>query len=332
MTITRTRIRTVFAFLVAVLAGCLSTAPAGASRDHRQATYVALGDSLAFGYSPLLEDPWIPARFVGYPELIEQQTGFATTNLACPGQTAQALVSESAVDNGCFDFRAAASEAGIEVLHTDYEGTQLDAALAAVHSETPPSLISIQGGGNEFDMCVLHNPDPTADPDACLADALPKVTASLRTAIDALRDAGYRDRIVVVGYHFLPGLERQFREMNRAIERAARGHDVAFADATTLFADYARRHDGDVCSTGLLIALPDGTCDLHPSATGQQLFADAVLRAAFGDGHEHGHEHRHGHEHKHGHEHGHGGHDGHHGEGCRAHDVDARTDRRGWRR
>ena len=55
--------------------------------------YIALGDSVAFGYSPLLEDPWIPERFVGYPELIAQQSHLTTTNLACPGQTAQALVS-----------------------------------------------------------------------------------------------------------------------------------------------------------------------------------------------------------------------------------------------
>ena len=39
-----------------------------------QGRYVALGDSITCGYSPLLEDPWIPERFVGYPEVIAQQT------------------------------------------------------------------------------------------------------------------------------------------------------------------------------------------------------------------------------------------------------------------
>src|SRR4051794_4429691 len=71
-----------------------SAGTAGAARRHGgERQYIALGDSVAFGYSPLLEDPWLPERFVGYPELIDRQTDLTTTNLACPGQTAQALIS-----------------------------------------------------------------------------------------------------------------------------------------------------------------------------------------------------------------------------------------------
>ena len=55
----------------------------------------------------MFQDPWIPDQFVGYPELIEQRTAMKTTNLACPGQTAQALVSMTVVDNGRFDARHA---------------------------------------------------------------------------------------------------------------------------------------------------------------------------------------------------------------------------------
>lgn len=84
--------------------GCIAPGVAGASQPESVGgRYVALGDSVAFGYSPLLEDPWVPERFVGYPEVIAQQGRLTTTNLACPGQTAQALVSRSAVDNGCFE-------------------------------------------------------------------------------------------------------------------------------------------------------------------------------------------------------------------------------------
>ena len=65
---------------------------AGASEARAlEGGYVALGDSVQFGYSPFLEDPWVPARFVGYPELIGRLKDLSTTNLACPGQTAQAI-------------------------------------------------------------------------------------------------------------------------------------------------------------------------------------------------------------------------------------------------
>jgi lysophospholipase L1-like esterase len=262
--------------LMAVVS-CMTGGVANAGRaDVVAPRYLALGDSLSFGYSPLLEDPWIPEQFVGYPEIIEQNTGLTTTNLSCPGQTAQALISLDAFDNGCFEFRDAARDAGIAVLHADYDGTQLEAALEAVQSGTPPTLITVQAGGNEFGVCAFEDPDP----DQCLADALPKVTESLREVATQLRAAGYRGTLVLVGYHLLPGFEPQMRQLNRAIRHAARESHVAFADTARPFARYAQRHHGDICTTGLLIALPDGTCDIHPTAIGQRIFARAVLAAA----------------------------------------------------
>jgi lysophospholipase L1-like esterase len=263
--------------LIAIVCG-VSGGVAGASgADTVGRRYVALGDSLAFGYSPLLEDPWIPERFVGYPEVIQQRTGITTTNLACPGQTAQALLSRTAVDNGCFDQRAFARKAGFDLLHTDYQGTQVHAAVAAVRSKVPPSLISIQGGGNEWYLCTFDSPQPRQ----CLDESLPKVTDSLRQAVTQLRAAGYRGRVVLVGYHLVMGFEAQFRRLNEAIDLAAHQPGVTFADTAAPFDRYARNHRGDLCTAGLLVALPDGSCDpLHPSRIGHGLVADAVLAAA----------------------------------------------------
>ena len=257
-------------------AGSVSEGVAGASEaDALQGGYVALGDSIPFGFSPLLEDPWVPDRFVGYPELIARQTRLTTTNLACPGQTAQAIVSRTAVDNGCFDARRAAHDAGFELLHTDYSGTQLKAALEAVRSSPPPALITIQAGGNEIILC-LGGPAPGR----CLDDALPRVTESLRLAATRLSAADARVRVILVGYHLVPGFEAQISRMNRAIERAAREAHVAYVDTARPFDRYARQHHGDLCTTGLLIVLPDGSCDLHPTRIGQGLIAGAVLAAA----------------------------------------------------
>jgi lysophospholipase L1-like esterase len=275
---TRAWITAVAIGLVAVV-GSVSEGVAGASGGPAlEGGYVALGDSVPFGFSPLLEDPWVPARFVGYPELIARQTALTTTNLACPGQTAQAMVSRTAVDNGCFDARRAAQDAGFQLLHTDYSGTQLKAALEAVHSSAPPSLITIQAGGNELSLC-LGGPAPGR----CLDDALPRVTESLRLAAARLSAGEARVRVVLVGYHLVPGLEAQIIRLNRAIERAAREAHVAFVDTARPFDRYARQHHGDLCTTGLLIVLPDGSCDLHPTRIGQGLIASAVLAAARDD-------------------------------------------------
>lgn len=277
MTSLRMFLRSVVAGLVTIVI-CMSGGVASANPGNEvERGYLALGDSLAFGFSPLLEDPWVPERFVGYPEVIGRWTGAQTTNLACPGQTAQALISRDAPDNGCFDFRDWAREQGIDVLHADYMGTQLDAALAAVRSATPPSLISIQGGGNDWALCEFDSPDP----ERCLAETLPRVTSSLRQITMQLRAAGYRGDVVLVGYHLVPDFEASLRRVNGAIERAARRSHVAFADAAALFDRYARAHRGDLCSVGLLVSLPDGSCDpLHPSATGHRLVAASVLAAA----------------------------------------------------
>ncbi len=201
-----------------------------------------------------------------------------------PGKPRRRSYRGDADDAGCFEFRAAAAEEGIDILHADYTGTQLEAALDAVRSDAPPSLISVQGGGNELVICL-----DAPDVDACLAEALPKITASLREVVTQLRGAGYRGRVVLVGYYLVPGLEPQLRLVNRAIASAAHGRRVAFADTARPFARYADRHGGDLCTTGLLVALPDGSCDLHPTRIGQELIARAVLAAASGDGrHDHG--------------------------------------------
>ena len=199
--------------LVTLVAGVYGGTANASEAENAGGRYLALGDSVAFGYSPLLEDPWIPERFVGYPEVIEKQSRLTTTNLACPGQTAQALISRTAVDNGCFDARQSARQAGFVLLHTDYRGTQLQAALEAVRSSTPPSLISIQGGGNEVVICAFDR-----HPQRCLDDFIPKVADSLSYAATQLRAAGYQDRLVLVGYHLVPGVEPQLRRLNRAID------------------------------------------------------------------------------------------------------------------
>jgi hypothetical protein len=273
MTNMRAWVGTVVGIVMLVLGG--SVGIASACGHGPEGRYLALGDSITFGFAPRLEDPWVPSRFVGYPEIVDRRSRLTTTNLACPGQTAQALISRTALDGGCFEMRAEAHDAGFELLHTPYPGTQLAAAINLVRAGPAPKLISLQGGGNELSMCLDAD-----DVDQCLDGMLPKITASLRSAVTQLRAAGYQGTVVQVGYHLVPGLEPQLRRVNHAIAQAANSKGVTFADVATPFDQYAQRHHGDLCTTGLLERLPDGSCDLHPTRTGQRLYATAVARAA----------------------------------------------------
>jgi hypothetical protein len=85
--------------------------------------YLALGDSVPFGFNPLLVQPGVSSTaFVGYPELASDlfRPRLKVVNAACPGETSTSLITGTRPDNGCQDFRQA-----IDALHVSYSGSQL---------------------------------------------------------------------------------------------------------------------------------------------------------------------------------------------------------------
>jgi hypothetical protein len=51
------------------------------------------------------------------------------------------------------------------------------------------------------------------------------------------------------------------------------------ADGFTAFAKVAAGSGGDTCAAGLLIVLPTGGCNIHPSTVGAQLLASTLVSA-----------------------------------------------------
>jgi hypothetical protein len=51
------------------------------------------------------------------------------------------------------------------------------------------------------------------------------------------------------------------------------------ADGFTAFRLASLRSGGDPCAAGLLIALPGGGCDVHPTAAGHRVLAAALAVA-----------------------------------------------------
>src|SRR5260370_33649962 len=66
-------------------------------------TYLALGDSIAFGYDPTVTAP-TPAKYTGYPEIVAQIENLLQSkkevNAACPGETSGSFM-VGPPDNGC---------------------------------------------------------------------------------------------------------------------------------------------------------------------------------------------------------------------------------------
>jgi len=262
-----------FALLTAVGLALLAT-PALADESP---TYLALGDSVPFGYSPLVS-PGDADGFVGYPEDLGGVRDVGVRNAACPGETSGSLISTSTPDNGCQSFRS------IGDLHVNYMGSQLSYAVAFLRAHRHTSLVTMTIGAN--DIFLLLNACKGAVP--CIIAGLPAVFAriqqNLTTIYHAIRSTGYQGTIVALTYYLTnyndPVAVSVISSLNAVVSGVTRGFGGRAADGFQAFKAIAVSvAGGDSCAAGLLIKLADGTCNIHPSAFGAEVLAQAVEAA-----------------------------------------------------
>jgi lysophospholipase L1-like esterase len=203
--------------------------------------YLALGDSVSFGFNPLLEQPGVSADvFVGFPHLASEQfvPPKDLVNASCPGETSTSLITGSKRDGTCRDYRHR-----IGALHVAYSGSQLSFAKRYLAANPRTGLVTVMIGANDLfqliDTCG-GSTDPT-----CVESGLPRVVSMSRV----------NATITSVTYAF--------------------GGQVA--DGFGKFGKAVSHFGGDPCRAGLLIQNSDGTCDIHPSRLGADLLADAVI-------------------------------------------------------
>ncbi len=260
----------VFALLTAVTLALVAT-PALAGESP---TYLALGDSVPFGFSPFvsLSDA---DGFVGYPEDLAGVRDVGVRNAACPGETSGSLISTTAADNGCQAFRSVGD------LHVNYKGSQLAYALAFLRAHRHTSLVTMTIGAN--DIFLLQKACNNAVP--CLLGGLPAVFASVQAHLmaiyQAIRSTGYQGSIVVLTYYVTNYLDpvqiAVISNLNAVTAAVTLGFGGRVADGFGAFGAIALSSaGGDSCAAGLLIKLADGTCNIHPSALGAQVLAHAV--------------------------------------------------------
>ena len=283
---TRRRLAAGAALAVAACGLLVAALPASASgRVDRPVIagsyYLALGDSVAFGYrepanlpTPNYSDP---TSFVGYPENIGAELAVRTVNLSCPGETSASLIDDQRPSYAC------ETPTGYRTnfpLHVSYRNSQLHYAVRFLKGQADTRLVSLMIGANDAFLCQATTADHCASE---LPGVLAKVSANVATILSRIRSvAGYHDQIVIVNYYSTnyadPIQNAQSQALNQAMDSAAKPFHVVIADGYSTFERAAAQASGDTCAAGLLTKLTTGGCGVHPSIAGQELLAGAVER------------------------------------------------------
>jgi lysophospholipase L1-like esterase len=277
--------RLLIGFMVAAVTA-IGFGGATASASNNPTSYLALGDSVAFGYSPLL-NPTSADNFIGYPDEVAAALKENLTNASCPGETSSHFIDLSGSDNGCGAWRFYYKFP----LHATYSTAQLAFADSFIQSHPKTLVVSIDIGAN--DLLVLENGCGGASTPAeikCILGVLPGMLATLSANLDTIyghirnRD-GYHHKLVALTYYSLnysdlltTGVISQVNQMVAARTLAWGG---IVADGFGAFAAASAAYGGDTCAAGLLIVLSTSplTCNIHPSPAGRDLLAQAIVKA-----------------------------------------------------
>jgi lysophospholipase L1-like esterase len=278
----------VFAVAVVAAIGAGATSANPVNGSDANGTYLALGDSVAFGYVPPDAVPapkYLDAHsFVGYPEYLAQQLNERVTNASCPGETTGSMLVAGAQSNGCENSPGSpVGYATLYPLHAQYQGTQMDYALHYLAAHKHTRLITIDIGANDAFLCQETTLDHCSSR-AELLGVANEIAVNLGTIFHDLRVvAGYDGPIVALTYYSLSYSDpvqlgiAQFLDSVIAGVTTANGGLVA--DGFGAFQGPSAAFGGDPCAAGLLIKLPDGTCNIHPSPAGHRLLAAAIANA-----------------------------------------------------
>jgi lysophospholipase L1-like esterase len=257
-------------------------------------TYLALGDSIPFGYDPTLFSPSLPtptpAQFTGYPEVVAQIEHLLQSkkevNAAYPGETSGSFWIAGAPDNGCHGLGPQGQppfKTSIG-LHTNYTGTQLEFAVSQLTANKHINLVTLGLGGNDLllleQQCMAHG---VLSFPACVAALLPGVLQSFGanlTAILASIRAEYNGTVVLVA-SYSPSADPLFLQAVGALDftmaQVGLNFGATVADEFTAFQIASAPFNGDPCAAGLLVRLTATTCDVHPSPAGRDLLAATVV-------------------------------------------------------
>jgi lysophospholipase L1-like esterase len=261
----------------------LGAAVAGAARGASPAPsyYLALGDSIAYGYQPTKEKPGaVPADYdTGYVDVVAAQLTKSSpdlqlANYGCPGESTVTFAR-----GGCPAFPNYFKP------HSAYRGAQLAAALSFLRDHgSDDVLVTLSLYGNDWLPVVLE----TCKGDvACVRKRGPRAIAAFESRLTAivrqLRAAAPTAEIVVTGAwnpepSQLASLKPIYRSLEAAIARAATASQARTAPMVPVFNAPGTRKAQRARLCRLTFICSRG--DPHPTDAGYRAMAAAVLRAA----------------------------------------------------
>jgi len=257
-----------------------SSAPASSSSAEEGGAYLALGDSVPFGYRGGATAEFPDAdNFVGYPELVGDELGLEVVNASCPGETTASFLDASAQSNGCqntlqsdFGYRKAYP---VHVQYESFDQSQLGFAVDALQENDDIELVTVQIGANDAFVCQQTTPT-NCSTETDLRTLAQTVQTNLDTILSTLRgEGGYDGQVVVVTYYALNYSDAfgvATGVLGDGIAQVAEANGADVADGYEAFRARATEAGGSSVDAGLV--LPN---DVHPTEEGQQLLADAVL-------------------------------------------------------
>lgn len=258
-----------FAVLSAAALLVIAAIPASAASERN--SYLALGDSVPFGFNPNL-DPTNASNFVGYPEIVAQRLNIEDVNATCPGEATGGFLSLTGTDNVCRPYRSAFP------LHVTYSGTQMDFATAYLRAHPETRLVTLTLGANDVFRfqkdCAVGATVGTCP--LGILGVLGVMFHNLNTIFANLRATGYTGLIVAVTYYSLDYSDTSGAvALNTPMVAAASLNGALVASGLDAWAP--RADGGSSCTAKLLVELPTGGCDVHPTLRGHQLLAQQVI-------------------------------------------------------
>jgi lysophospholipase L1-like esterase len=278
------------ALLTVLLALCLAPAarafgrgPAGSKFGPKpQTAYLALGDSLAFGYSQAkfnsLYPEENPADYdTGYVDDFGHVLALLHRNLqivndGCPGETTESFIHGPCAYQLAFP------------LHHSYSGSQLSDALAYLGAH-PGSVdpITIDIGAND----TLGLLDSCNEEQACILAGLPglleHLAGNMGLILSRLRAAAPWAQIIVLGLYnpfgsTIPGGNQLTEVINGTMATVAASVRARFADPLPYFNPPGPLEQPTIC---LLTNMCTPLVDIHPTDLGYKVLAGVILQQYF---------------------------------------------------
>lgn len=256
------------------IASAAGDVTSGSSRDY----YLALGDSITYGFQPTKADAAPPSAFdTGFVDVFaanlrKLSPTIDVVNYGCPGESTVTFV-----QGGCPAFRD-----GIK-LHDPFQGAQLAAAVSFLRAHPGVTPITVTLYGNDWFPMLL---DTCKAAVPCVRKHAPSTTTAfasrLRLILRRLRAAAPTADIVVTGaWNPDPATVGQLRPVYRSLEasiaRAAADSHARIARMLPVFnpAGSVRTQKARLCALTFICSKGDP----HPTNAGYRAMADAMTRA-----------------------------------------------------